>query len=150
MEPGAGRGRSLGMMRISSWFGVSLMTAVATIAGVGFMDAARMNDAPTASECVDDWNARAGQADRARVAAEEYRSANVQGWFTDVSPGCGIRFIGLEGDLALSCTRPFDASDPQPTRWSCEWRTTVPDDIGGSERGESARIVSGWHLTFRA
>jgi len=135
------------MMRISNVVNVALMAAVATVAAVGFIDAARMNDAPSASECVDDWNARAGRDVQEQVAAEEYRSAEVQGWFTDVSPGCGIGFISSEGDRFLSCTRPFDASDPQPTRWSCEWNTPAVDD-GSAEPGAMARIVSGWQLTL--
>lgn len=138
------------MTRISNWINVSLMAAVATVAAVGFIDAARMNDAPSASECVDDWNARAGKEVQEQVAGEEYRSAKVQGWFTDVSPGCGIGFIPSEGDPLLSCTRPFDASDPQPTRWSCEWRTPVLDDTDSADSAATPRIVSGWQLTLRS
>ena len=135
-------------MRLSSVVNVALMAGIATIAAVGFIDAARMNDAPSASECVDDWNARAGKELQEQVAGEGYRSAKVRGWFTDVSPGCGIGFIPSEGDPMLSCTRPFDASDPQPTRWSCEWRTPLLDDTGSIDPAATARVVSGWQLTL--
>jgi hypothetical protein len=57
------------------------MTAVAAVAAVGFVDAAGMNDAPSVSECVDDWNDRAGGDEQREVAAEGYRSATVKGWF---------------------------------------------------------------------
>ena len=70
------------MVRIAAWLSASVFVAVAAIATVGFVQDARTQDAPTASECVDDWNARStGNAQRL-VATERDSSARVSGWPT--------------------------------------------------------------------
>jgi hypothetical protein len=44
------------MARVTTWINASLVAAVATVATVGFIDAAGMNDAPTVAGCVEDCN----------------------------------------------------------------------------------------------
>ena len=110
----------------------------ATIATIGFLDAARLNDAPTAAECAQDWNAHAGADLQARVAAEGYRSASVIPWFHDWA-GCGIGFATVPA--SLTCTRALDPSDPaydHDAEWHCE-----PDFVQpGSAAARSTSIVS--------
>jgi hypothetical protein len=134
------------MARISTWVNASALAAVAVFALVGFLGAASMNGAPSVSECVDDWNARAGEEEQRQVAEEGYRSATVKGWLAkEEYPGCGLIFIASEGDRFMTCTRTFAAAHPRLTDWSCEWRTLVG---GGSEGRTTAKIVAGWQLTL--
>jgi hypothetical protein len=126
-------------VRPASWVGVLLIATVATIATVGFVRAARRDDAPMAAECADDWNARAGGTLRARVAAEGYSAAKVTGWFHDW-PGCGIAFGQGETSAIVTCTRALDPSDPaygHDAEWHCE-----PDFLQpGTETGEPDPIM---------
>jgi hypothetical protein len=137
------------MARISTWVNTFLLVAVAVFALVGFLGAASMNGAPSISECVEDWNGRAGQEEQRRVAEEDYRSAAVKGWFAkEEYPGCGITFLAPEGDPFLSCTRAFAAAVPRLTDWSCEWRTPVPGYPRSAEARATVRIASRWQLTL--
>jgi hypothetical protein len=79
--------------------------------------------APSAEECVDDWNARAGRLARERVATGQFRSAMASGWLAkETYPGCGIVFITElnENEPWLACTRTFAAAVARLTEWSCE------------------------------
>ena len=134
------------MVRIAAWLSASVFVAVAAIATVGFVQDARMQDAPTASECVDDWNARStGNAQRL-VATERYSSARVSGWFHDYA-GCGVTFDapGEHPFLILTCSRGFSSSDPAGVGWTCEWDTPLQD---APVTRTVARVDSGWRLTL--
>ena len=102
--------------RIGRLIAIGLFAFAGVVATVGFIRAAGMNDAPTASECVEDWNAHAGTASRELIAGEGYRSATVRGWYHD-GAGCGIVFlpVGAHPLPSHTCTRSFDASDPAGT-----------------------------------
>lgn len=132
------------MARITTWVNASLVAAAATVTTVGFIDAAGMNDAPTVAECVEDWNARAGEDLQAQVAAESYGAATVNGWFHDFA-GCGVAFTPRRDASFLTCTRSFDASDPAGTDWMCEWdfaRRGATAPVGSS----GVQVVSSWQL----
>jgi hypothetical protein len=134
------------MERIASWVKAGLIVVAASFAVVGFVAAAGMDGAPSVSECVDDWNGRAGEEEQQRIAEQDYRSAVVAGWFAkEEYPGCGITFLAPEGDPFLSCTRAFAAAVPRLTNWSCEWRTPAG---GSSGARTTAKIVAGWQLTL--
>ena len=133
--------------RISTWVNASLMAGVAVVAAVVFFSTSRLTDAPSVSECVEDWNGRAGESVQAQVVAESYRSANVVGWFAKGEyPGCGIGFVAPEGDPFLSCTRAFVAAVARLTDWSCEWTTPAPNPVGMMPSTE-VDVVSGWRLS---
>jgi hypothetical protein len=135
-----------GVPRITTWINASLLAVAATIAVDGFVEAARMNDAPTLAECVDDWNSRAGEDEQAMVAAESYRSATVNGWYHD-GPGCGITFTVSEDEPFLTCTRAFDPSDSAGTDWSCEWGGTL-SGAGHPAGTPGVAVRADWQLAL--
>ena len=136
---------------VTTWVSASFMLAAATVATVGFIDEARMQDAPTAAACVNDWNARLGDGERRLVAAEGYRSAIVRGWF-HFSAGCGVSFVapGAHPYLVLTCTRSLDIADPAGVAWGCEWDTQVAGTITVPDPMAAANVIAGWHLALRA
>lgn len=107
-----------------------LLAAGAVAAMVFVIVVAGQSRAPSAAECVDDWNARAGQARWDQIAAGQFRSAIVRGWLAKLEyPGCGIIFITAKDGPWLSCSRSFHAVVARLTEWGCE---------GGSNWGSDA------------
>lgn len=107
------------MCRVTVRIGVPLVAALVHTS----MAACDWTGAPSAADCVDDWNARAGRLARDRVAAGQFRSAMARGWLAkETYPGCGIIFITElnENEPWLACTRTFAAAVARLTEWSCE------------------------------
>lgn len=132
-----------GSVGIAALLGLALFVGVGAIVVVGFVRDAQMQDAPTVTECVDDWNARIGEPKQQLVAAEGYRSASVAGHFHDFA-GCTVEFIGPGAHpfLVRTCFRAFSTSDPAGVGWSCDW------DTASQAFGLVARVESGWRLTL--
>jgi hypothetical protein len=105
------------MSRVTVRIGVPLVAAVvltstAACGGTG---------APSAQECIGDWNTRAGPSARDRVTEGEFQSAWARGWLAENTyPGCGIVFITRPNEPWLSCARTFQAAVARLTEWSCE------------------------------
>lgn len=98
-----------------------LLAASAWTATVFVIVALGQPRAPSAAECVDDWNTRARQPQRDQIAAGEFQSAIVQGWLAKRDyPGCGIVFVSQTDQPWLSCVRTFSAAVARLTEWSCE------------------------------
>jgi hypothetical protein len=131
------------------WVTIGLFSLAGVVATVGFIQAAGMNDAPTASECVDDWNGHAGTTSRVLIAEQGYRAATVRGWFHDYA-GCGIVFlpVGAHPLPSHTCTRGFSSSDPAGTDWACEQDTVDPGTSGSRDAGEVAVVSEGWRLSL--
>jgi hypothetical protein len=107
---------------------------------------------PSAQECVDDWNARAGRLAQERVATGQFRSAMARGWLAkETYPGCGIVFITEldENQPWLACTRTFAAAVARLKEWSCE----AGDQSGldrslGPDFHANATVISGSELVW--
>ncbi len=104
---------------------VTLVVLAAAAAGSGLVTldlALRGSDrAPSLTECIEDWNARAGAPQRDRVASGAFSHAVVSGWLAKLEyPGCTVTFVTDSDRSWLSCTRTFEAADARLTRWSCE------------------------------
>ena len=136
------------MRRLTTGAAIGLFVLAGVVATVGFVQDAGMQDAPTASECVDDWNAHADESSRGLVVTNDYRSATVRGWFHGWA-GCGIAFRprGSHPFLVHSCTRSFGASDPAGTDWTCElndlvWNTARPADPANGAAVTAGGVLS--------
>ena len=122
-----------------------LMAVIATSFGCGAVESA----APSAAECVEDWNDRSDRSVRAEVMEGGYEFAAVRGWVANESyPGCSIRFGGDHGTTFtfLSCSRTFTAAHRRLRRWQCE-----PESSTRFEPDQSvarAEVMSGWQLTI--
>lgn len=127
------------MRRISTGAAIGLFVLAGVVATVGFVEDAGIQDAPTRSECVDDWNAHAGAVSHRLIATNDYLSATVRGWFHDWA-GCGISFRtrGAHPFLLHTCTRSFSTSDPAGTDWTCE-----RDDLAWSTSGSAGPVEVG-------
>lgn len=88
--------------------------------------------APSAAECVDDWNGRAGSELQHQIALGEFQSATARGWLAKtVYPGCTVIFTADWHEHWLACVRTFHAADGRLTHWSCEGGSDL--DRGRSE-----------------
>jgi hypothetical protein len=108
---------------------------------------------PSAQECVDDWNARAGRLAREMVVAGQFRSAMARGWLANETyPGCGIIFITElnENEPWLACTRAFAAAVARLTEWSCEAgdQPGLIDRSLGPDFHANATVLSGSELVW--
>ena len=107
---------------------------------------------PSAQECVDDWNARAGRLARERVAAGQFGSAMARGWLAkETYPGCGIIFVTElnEKEPWLACTRTFAAAVARFMEWSCEAGDQPGLDRSlGPDLHMNARVISGSALAW--
>jgi hypothetical protein len=106
-----------------------------------------VQSAPSAEECIEDWNERAGLTVQGQIAAGGYRFAAVRGWVAkETYPGCSLRFMtGEEPTSGLSCIRTFEAAVVRLTRWSCEaYEGVIPEADRSVTRAE---VVSGWKLS---
>lgn len=122
----------------------SLLGTAAILFGLLSLEGAR---APSAAECVEDWNERAGSEQRARVTARALPFAVVRGWLAKLRyPGCNIAFVD-EPDERLSCARTFQASSPALTDWSCEEGTGVVGVLHAPTTAPNARVKPHGYLT---
>ena len=136
------------MSRVTVRIGVPLVAALV----LSSMAACGWTGTPSAQECVDDWNARAGRLARERVVAGQFGSARARGWLAkETYPGCGIIFITElnENEPGLTCTRSFAAAVARLTEWSCE----AGDQPGlnrslGPDFHANATVLSGSELVW--
>src|SRR5687767_2618597 len=119
MDEASGLSFRMQMSRRTVRIGVLFVAALVLTS----MGACSSTGIPSAQECVDDWNARAGQLARERVAGGHLRSAMARGWVAkETYPGCGIIFVieVNENEPWIACTRTFAAAVARLTEWSCE------------------------------
>jgi hypothetical protein len=131
---------------------LTVMVPLCTAIVFGSTVACDRPNAPTLTQCVDDWNMRAGPSARDRVAEGEFQSAWARGWLAENTyPGCGIVFIISPNRPWLSCARTFHAAVARLTEWSCEagpqpgLRQTLGPDFRANARvrPDSQLVLSG-------
>lgn len=94
MDEASGLSFRMQMSRVTVRIGVPLVAALVLTSTA----ACDWTGTPSAQECVDDWNARAGRLARERVVAGQLGSAMARGWLAkETYPGCGIIFRGARG-----------------------------------------------------
>lgn len=108
---------------------------------------------PSAQECVDDWNARAGRPARERVVAGQFGSAMARGWLAkETYPGCGIIFITeLDGNEPwLTCTRAFRSCRRPAHRVELRSRRSARphQSFAGPDFRANAAVFSGSELVW--
>ena len=148
MEEAGGLSFRVQKDRVTVRIGAPLLAALV----LACMAACGRTGAPSAQECVDDWNARAGRLARETVAAGQFRSAMSRGWLAkETYPGCGIIFITElhEDEPWLVCTRTFTGAVIRLTEWSCETGDQPGLDRSlGPDFHANAAVISGSELVW--